>query len=79
MAEKLGATVGFLELLELETNKDIYKKLNIFDERHPKYNDFVNVLKNPIFTSEVCTINDSMKTLKPISFIKSLKYKFSNL
>ena len=79
MAEKLGATVGFLELLELETNKDIYKKLNIFDEKHPKYNDFVKVLRNPIFNSDACTINDCMKNLKPISFIKSLKYKFSHL
>ena len=62
MAAELGATVGFLELLELETNKDIYKKLNIFDEKHPKYNDFVKVLRNPIFNSDACTINDCMKT-----------------
>lgn len=77
MAEKYGATVGFLELLKLETNEDVYKKLNIFDEKHPEYNDFVRVLKNPIFRSGRCTINDCMLNMKPISFIQSLKNKFN--
>ena len=76
MAQKIGATVGFLELLELETNKDIYEKINIFNERHPEFNKFVKVLKNPIFRSEICTINDCMLNIKPISFWKSLKYRF---
>ncbi len=60
MAEKFGATVGFLELLKLDTNENVYKELNIFNENHPKYNDFVRVMKNPIFRSGKCTINDSM-------------------
>ena len=76
LAEKIGATVGFLELLKLETNENVYEKLNIFDEKHPKYNDFVKVLKNPIFKSELCTINDCMLNLKPISILKSIKYRF---
>lgn len=76
MAEEIGATVGFLELLKLETNEDVYKELNVFDESHPKYNDFVKVLRNPIFRSDLCTINDTMLNLKPISFIQSLKNKF---
>lgn len=77
MAQKIGATVGFLELLKLETNEEVYEKINIFDEKHPKYNDFVKVLRNPIFRSEICTINDTMLNLKPISFLKALKYRFS--
>lgn len=77
MAQKIGATVGFLELLKLETNEKVYEKINIFDEKHPKYNDFVKVLRNPIFRSEICTINDTMLNLKPISFLKALKYRFS--
>ncbi len=77
MAQKLEATVGFLELLKLETNEDVYEKINIFDERHPEYNKFVKVLKNPIFRSDMCTINDTMLNMKPISFIKALKYRFS--
>ncbi|MBQ8887508.1 MAG: SPASM domain-containing protein [Candidatus Gastranaerophilales bacterium] len=76
MAQKIGATVGFLELLKLETNKDIYEKINIFDEKHPKFNDFVKVLKNPVFRSEICTINDTMLNLKPISLWEKLKYRF---
>lgn len=77
MAQKLGATVGFLELLKLETNEDVYEKINIFNERHPEYNRFVKVLKNPIFRSEICTINDTMLNIKTIGFLKALKYKFS--
>ena len=76
LAQKIGATVGFLELLELETNKEIYEKINIFDEKHPEFNNFVKVLRNPIFRSEICTINDTMLNLKPISIWKSLKYRF---
>ena len=78
MAQKIGATVGFLELLKLDSNEDVYKELNIFDEKHPKYNDFVRVLKNPIFKSDMCTINDTMLNLKPIGFIQSLKKKLFN-
>lgn len=76
MAETIGATVGFLELLRLDSNEQVYNELNIFDKNHPKYNDFVKVLKNPIFRSEKCTINDTMLNLKPISFLQSLKNKF---
>ena len=76
MAEGIGATVGFLELLKLETNEDVYKELNVFDKTHPKYNDFVKVLQNPIFRSGACTINDTMLNMRPIGFIQSLKNKF---
>lgn len=78
MAQKIGATVGFLELLKLETNEDVYEKINIFDKHHPQYNSFVKVLKNPIFHSEICTINDTMLNLKPISIFELLKNKFFN-
>lgn len=77
LAQKIGATVGFLELLKMETNEDVYDEINIFDEKHPKFNDFVRVLKNPIFRSDICTINDTMLNLKPISIFKRLKYRFS--
>lgn len=76
MADKIGATVGFLELLKLETNEEVFDKLNIFDEKHPKYNDFVKTLKNPIFHSDKCTINDCMLNLKPIPLLKALRYRF---
>lgn len=75
-AKKIGATVGFLELLKYEANKDIYDELNISDERHPSYNRFVKILKNPVFRSRICTINDGMINLKPISIWKQLQYRF---
>ncbi len=77
MADKLGATVGFLELLKLESNEKVYDELNIFNEKDPHYNDFVRVLKNPIFKSEKCTINDEMLNLKPVSLIKRFKFLFN--
>ena len=52
------------------------EKINIFNKKHPEYNNFVKVLKNPIFRSKICTINDTMLNLKPISIFDSLKYKF---
>lgn len=76
MADSLDASVGFLELLKLETNENIYDELNICNERHPKYNNFVKIMKNPIFKSDKCTINKEMLQLKPISFLKVLKYRF---
>ncbi len=76
MAQKIGATVGFLELLKLETNEDVYEKINIFDKHHPQYNSFVKVLKNPIFHSEICTINDTMLNLKPINIFEFIRYRF---
>ena len=79
MAEEIGATVGFLELLKLETNEDVYQKLNIFNEKHPEYNNFVKILKNPVFHSGNCTINDCMLNLKPVSFLQSLKNKFKKI
>lgn len=79
MAQKYDASVGFLELLQLETNEDVYDELNIFDRKHTSYNDFVKVLQNPVFHSGACTINDCMLSLKPISFLDSLKLKIGNI
>ncbi len=78
MAEELGATVGFLELLKLETNEDVFEKLNICSENHPKYNDFVKVMKNPIFRSGKCTINDTMLNIKRNGFLKNLTLIYNN-
>ena len=63
MAERLGATVGFLELLKLETNEDVFNELNILDKNHPQYDDFLKIMQNPIFRSGKCTINDTMLNL----------------
>ncbi|MCR5260852.1 MAG: SPASM domain-containing protein [Candidatus Gastranaerophilales bacterium] len=76
MAEKIGATVGFLELLSLDSNKEVFDELNIINRENPKYNDFVRKMKNPVFKTEICTINQDMLNLKPIPFIEVLKKKF---
>lgn len=76
LSEKYGATVGFLELLKLETNSNVFEELNICDMKHPKYNDFVKMMKNPVFKSDKCTINEEMLSLKPIPFLQVLKKQF---
>ena len=76
MADLYGASVGFLELLKLETNENVFDELNICNEKHPKYNDFVKIMKNQVFKSGKCTINEEMLNLKPISIFKVLKYRF---
>ena len=35
-AEKIGATVGFLELLRMDANEFVYNDINVFDKNHPK-------------------------------------------
>ncbi len=78
MAEELGATVGFLELLKLETNEDVFEELNICNENHPEYNNFVRIMKNPVFHTNKCTINSYMLKLKKRSFLKSLTLIYNN-
>lgn len=66
-AEKIGATVGFLELLRMDANEFVYNDINVFDKSHPKHNDFIKTLQNPIFKSDSCTINETMLNMKPQS------------
>ena len=75
-AEKIGATVGFLELLRMDANEFVYNDINVFDKNHPKHNDFIKTLQNPIFKSDRCTINETMLNMKPLSLWEELKQKF---
>ena len=51
----------------------VFDELNIVNKNHPRYNDFVKKMKNPVFKSEKCTINKDMLNLTPVSFIDILK------
>ena len=58
-AIELGARPNFLPLVKLEPVSDErYKELNVADESHPKYNDFVRMLKNPFFKSDDIGISE---------------------
>ena len=66
MAEKLGATATFLEFLDMNIDRKIYDKLNVFSEKHPKHADFCKVLANPIFNSKHCQMNDFLSRFHKI-------------
>lgn len=76
LAQKINATVGFLELLPLDANKEVFDELNIVNENHPQYNDFVKTMKNPVFREKICTINEEMLNLKPVPLMQLLKKRF---
>lgn len=73
-AYELGANATFWKLLDSEINKKTFNKLNIFDVNHPKYNDFCEVIKNPLFKTENCNIADSILNMQSVkkSFIKRI-------
>ncbi len=73
MAKKLGANVTFLNLLENEDTKDLFEKLNVIDKNHREYNNFVKLLKNPIFKEDFIFINKELFSLSPVKHISFLQ------
>lgn len=74
-AKSVGANVTFLNLLENEDTKDKFKELNVLDPSHKQYNNFVKVLKNPIFKEDFIFINQELLQIKPVSLFEKLKKK----
>lgn len=66
-ANKLGANANFWQLLDSNIDKNTFKKLNIFDTHHPKYNDLCEVIKHPIFKTGDCCIPDGIMNLKKVN------------
>lgn len=75
MAQKLQANVTFLNLLENEDTKELFKELNVIDFKHRKHNQFIKLLKNPIFKQDFIYINQELLNLKP----KGIKELISSL
>ena len=74
LAQKLDATASFLELNYLPYLKNCdYEKLSVTNVNHPRYNDFVKILKDPIFRSENCIINNYLLELKSENIFSKLK------
>ena len=70
MAKKYNANVTFLNLLKNSDSEREYNNLNVIDCNHKKHNDFVKLLKNPIFKEPHIIINQELLNLK--TFNKSL-------
>ena len=60
-------TPAIFESVEEVENEFVYNDINVFDKNHPKHNDFIKTLQNPIFKSDSCTINETMLNMKPDS------------
>lgn len=77
-AKKYSAYVTFINLIEHDRNNNIYKQLNVIDKNHPDYNNFIDVLKDPIFKEDFVSINRELFDKNKIPFSESIKNKFKN-
>ena len=64
-ALSLNAVPSYLPLVKYgQISQQTFKKLNIADESHPRYNSFVRMLKKPIFSSDKVSIPQGYLDLK---------------
>lgn len=80
LAEKLDARATFSACIggyaEYIMDRDEYA---VFYQNHHNYNDFVKMIKNPIFNSQYCYLPNYLRELKPVSFKQSIKNKINYL
>ncbi len=76
LAEELDAKAAFSACIggyaEYIMNREDYA---VFYQNHHMYNDFVKMMKNPVFNSSHCWLPDYLRNLKPVSFEKYMKNK----
>ena len=60
---------GYAEYIK---NREEYA---VFYQNHHNYNDFVKMIKQPVFNPQNCFLPDYLRNLKPVSFKQSLKNK----
>lgn len=75
LAEKLDARAAFSACIggyaDYIMNREDYA---VFYQNHHKYNDFVKMMKNPIFNSPHCWLPDYLRKLEPVT----IKQYFNN-
>ncbi|MCR5260415.1 MAG: SPASM domain-containing protein [Candidatus Gastranaerophilales bacterium] len=68
LAQELDVLASFWELQKWSGETEMlhdYEKYTVFDKNHPEYNDFLEILKDPIFRdSDHCVLNSLFKTLR---------------
>ncbi len=80
-ARQLGAKIRFLGLDCSRDLEELYKRINIQDKNHPKYNDLVKIVHSKTFLESKDIVIQGWEYftgLKPISFIEKFKKKFYN-
>ncbi|MBQ8887501.1 MAG: SPASM domain-containing protein [Candidatus Gastranaerophilales bacterium] len=75
LAKKLDAKAFFINYHRQIDSDSLMNELDVSLPTHPKYNDIVKLLSDPIFKDDCCVVNDYLKNLKPIkkSFIEKIK------
>ena len=75
LAKELDAKAFFINYHRQIDSDSLMNELDISLPTHPKYNDLVKVLSDPIFKDDYCVVNDYLKNLKPIkkSYIEKIK------
>ncbi len=77
-ATRLDADVYFWEYRDWGTKFGRkYKKIAVFMPYHKYYNKFARMLQEPIFKQKNVHLNNFLKTIKPISKLTLLKFKFN--
>ena len=78
-AREIGANIRFLGLDCSRDLEKLYKKINIQDKHHPKYNDLVNIVHSKEFMSAKDVVIQGWEyftNLKKNSFCTYIKNKF---
>lgn len=74
LAKKLDARAFFINYHRQIDSDELMKNLDVSLPSHPKYNDLVKILSNPIFKDENCILNEYLQNLKKVK--RSIFKKF---
>lgn len=73
----MDGTAFFINYHRQIDSDKLENDLDVTLEQHPKHNELVKILADPIFNNEHCFVNDYLKNLKPVKL--SLLQKIKNL
>ena len=76
MAEELDARAAFSACIGgYDSYILIREEYAVFYQYHRNYNDFVKMVKDPVFNSKHCFLPDYLRNLQPVSWQHSLENK----
>lgn len=75
LVKRLGARAFFINYHRQIESDSLERELDVSLPTHPKYNDLVTILSDPIFKDDCSIVNDYLKNLKPVrkSFVQRIK------
>lgn len=67
-AKSMSATAFFIDYHRQIDSDELEREMDISNPSHPKYNELVKILKNPVFNENFCFVCQELKNLKPKKF-----------